>query len=157
MVSVKICYQEDGGHFEHLLKKSWLSTLSNVPILAFMFTEVRYLLKWPSYKRLKIVILIRVGPDIRQCRIIRPDIRLSGNNKPDIRQYPARQPDNSAGYPASGKKNHIRLNPNFNRNTLSYTFRIIVAYIRLKKDCFFKQREEFNGICFIHRISIKMV
>ena len=35
-------------------------------------------------------VCIRVGPDIRQCRIIRPDIRLSGKKKPDIRQYLAR-------------------------------------------------------------------
>ena len=35
---VKICYQKDVGHFEHLLKKSWLywNTSSNKPILAFI-------------------------------------------------------------------------------------------------------------------------
>ena len=38
MERVKICYQEDGGHFEHLLKKSWLywNTLSNMPFFAFI-------------------------------------------------------------------------------------------------------------------------
>ena len=48
---------------------------------------------------------IRVGPDFRQCRIIRLDIwypagksHLSGN----IRQG---MPDNPVGYPRSGKKN----------------------------------------------------
>ena len=41
-------------------------------------------------KRQKGIEIIRVGPDIRQCRIIRLDIQLSSKKKPDIRQYPAR-------------------------------------------------------------------
>ena len=51
--------------------------------------------------------IIRVGPDIRQCRIIRPNIRLSGKKFPDIRQNPQGIQDYPAGYPASGKKKQI--------------------------------------------------
>ena len=59
-------------------------------------------------------ILSRVWPDIRQCRNIWPDIRLSGKEKPDIRQGML---DNPVEYPASGKKNQIRPNPNLEMRT----------------------------------------
>ena len=68
-------------------------------------------------------VYIRVGPDIRQCRIIRPDFsfcRISSQIirpdlsfcriiRPDIRHI---RPDPAGtGHPASGKKYQIRPNP----------------------------------------------
>ena len=61
----------------------------------------------------------RVGPDIPQCRIIRPDFsffRISGISGriwqvPDIRHIRSDPAD--TGYPAIGKKYQIRPNPTF--------------------------------------------
>ena len=47
-----------------------------------------------------ISIVSSVGPDIRQCRIIRTEFRYLARKKPDIQHYPAE-------YPASGNKNRI--------------------------------------------------
>ena len=49
-------------------------------------------------------LLIRVGPDVRQRRIIRSDIRYLARKSRIIRHIQQGMPDNPAGYPASGKK-----------------------------------------------------
>jgi len=58
----------------------------------------------------------RVGPDIRQCRIIRPDFsfcRISGRIIRYIRPDLA-----GTGHPATGKKYQIRPNPSFDTSYL---------------------------------------
>ena len=55
-------------------------------------------------------IQIKVGPNIRQCRIIRPDILYPSGKSRIIQHIRQGIPDNTA----SGKKNQIRPNPNSN-------------------------------------------
>ena len=79
----------------------------------------------------------RVGPDIRQCRIIRPDFsfcRISSQIiRPDLSFCRIIRPDPAdTGHPASGKKYQIRRNPN---NDLCHMYVMIkwlfVTYIIL--------------------------
>ena len=83
----------------------------NCNVLAvFRMLIMEFLSTYPLMKILVSYLLnvhfFRIGPDIRQCWIIRLDIRLSGKKKTDIRQFPAR----NAVYPAKIKL--IRPNPN---------------------------------------------
>ena len=50
-------------------------------------------------------LLIRVGPDVRQRRIIRSDIRYLARKSRIIRHIRQYMPDNPLGYPVSERKN----------------------------------------------------
>ena len=88
--------------------------------VGLVMCRIRFLMSRPFFFR---SILTRVGPDIRQCRIIRSDFsicRISGQIirpyfsfcreiRPDIRHI---RPDLAGtGHPASGMKYQIRPNP----------------------------------------------
>ena len=75
----------------------------------------RHLYSWPLSAD-STYVKIRVGPDIRQCRIIRPDFsfcRISSQIiRPDFSFCRIIRPDPAGtGHPASGKKYQIRPNP----------------------------------------------
>ena len=65
-----------------------------------------------------------VGPDIRQCRIIRPDFSFCQIIRPDI--WHIRQATDIR-HPASGKKYQIRPNPISNTNLI---FTILISLWR---------------------------
>ena len=96
-----------------------------------------------SYKPLTLRIENRVGPDIRPYRIIRPAIRYPEKSR-IIRHIRQGMPDNPAGYPLSGKKNHIRPNPSICTSSIcSAMYKLINSFITNSSNKVF-----FSCLCF---------